>query len=277
MTCQKNKRILPPQKKSGNHHLNRAFAVKNDEYYTSYEDVEKICKSFAKHLKGKKVYSNCDTEKSAFVKYLTEHGEELGIESFEYSGYSYDDPENLNKLDACDVVITNPPFSKFQDYLKLITDHNKDYILVAPLTLINAWSWKYFENGQLFFTQIKCKHFARPDGSTTNVQCFVITSFADMDLYKDPDDDKQKPSNFGRKYDNYDAIECPKLAMLPALREITSDDQVIGVPITFMFSDHRRDWDIVAANKAHLTLDGKELFKRIMIKKKTGDTPGDTN
>lgn len=52
--------------------LHRARAVKNDEFYTRYEDVKKECDNYLSHFFNKIIYCNCDTVDSAFVKYFRE-------------------------------------------------------------------------------------------------------------------------------------------------------------------------------------------------------------
>ena len=71
--------------RSGN--LKNANAAKNDEFYTTYEEVEKELNHYAKQFKNKVIYCNCDdhygiglgTPKSQFIKYLADNFEAFGI------------------------------------------------------------------------------------------------------------------------------------------------------------------------------------------------------
>ena len=75
----------------------------DDEYYTRMEDVETILKPF--NLKGKQIYLCCDSEESNFVKYCESN-------NLNYINTLNDYKENESIFKNCDVIITNPPFSK---------------------------------------------------------------------------------------------------------------------------------------------------------------------
>ena len=108
---------------------------KYDEFYTSYADAAKLLLPFKKHLRGKKVLMPCDNpDKSEMFKWVFDNFSSLGLASLSCVGYGctdmlvMDSPDNfdmvpvhnngdftkgesLEALDACDVVIGNPPFS----------------------------------------------------------------------------------------------------------------------------------------------------------------------
>lgn len=95
--------------------LDLARKLKNDEYYTYYEDVVKGLEPYKDYLKGKKVVCPCDTEASNFVKYLNE----LGCEVITYHETNGD---TWYKPDDYDVCVTNPPFSKIKDFYNTYKD-----------------------------------------------------------------------------------------------------------------------------------------------------------
>lgn len=116
--------------------MNKARKNKYDEFYTSYENAEKLLMPFKKHLRGKRVLMPCDNpDKSEMFKWVFDNFSNLGLASLSCTGYgctdmlvmdSQDDyemvpitnngdftrGESLEALDACDVVIGNPPFSR---------------------------------------------------------------------------------------------------------------------------------------------------------------------
>lgn len=125
-----------------NQHLHNAKRAKNDEFYTRYEDIEKELSHYTDQLQGKIVYCPCDDFRwSNFVKYFKDNFQRLGLReliatnydigdgayeyyyngesevSFKVSGTgSYREHNDLR--DKCDIVITNPPFSLFRDFIK---------------------------------------------------------------------------------------------------------------------------------------------------------------
>lgn len=58
--------------------MQKAKNVKNDEFYTKYEDIEKECSHYLPFFYNKVIYCNCDTENSNFVRYFKKL-KELGL------------------------------------------------------------------------------------------------------------------------------------------------------------------------------------------------------
>lgn len=131
-------------KKLSNKNLQNAKKAKNDEFYTRYEDIEKEITHYKDHLKGKWIYSPCDDYRwSNFKVYFKEHFEELGLKHYTCTCYDIGDGawrydydgvnETITKLEGngdfrseectrikneCDIVVTNPPFSLFREFVK---------------------------------------------------------------------------------------------------------------------------------------------------------------
>ena len=124
--------------------LHRAKVAKNDEFYTLYEDIEKEWQHYIEQFKDKWIYLPCDTEESNFYKYFVEHFKEYGIKRLTATHINFDGTpsyrldydgseviktalngngdfrsEECTKIkDECDMVITNPPFSLFREFIK---------------------------------------------------------------------------------------------------------------------------------------------------------------
>ena len=63
--------------------LNRAKAIKNDEFYTLYEDIEKELKNYTDYFENKIIYCNCDNPKfSNFWKYFNDNFTKLKIKNY---------------------------------------------------------------------------------------------------------------------------------------------------------------------------------------------------
>lgn len=127
-----------------NKNLHKAKREKNDEFYTRYEDIEKEITHYWDYLKGKWVYSPCDDyRKSEFKNYFVTNFSDIGLSHYTCTNYDigegawrydYDGvTETVTPLegngdfrgdectkikDECDIVITNPPFSLFREFIK---------------------------------------------------------------------------------------------------------------------------------------------------------------
>lgn len=153
-------------------HIKRAAKSKFDEFYTLYADVEKELSHYQKFFKGKTVYCNCDDAKtSAFWEYFHKNFTKLGLErllstAFVKNGHSYlyrydgdgegqyDDDKSyaavyplngrgdfrssecVNILLQSDIIVTNPPFSLFREYVSLLCKYDKKFIVWGTMNAL---------------------------------------------------------------------------------------------------------------------------------------------
>ena len=255
-----------------NTNLHIAKKSKNDEFYTLLSDIEKEMYHYREFFKGKVVYCNCDdARESNFFKYFSLNFEHLGLKKLITTGYKengkgvvliYEGDKNGNRrvddneiivkeldgngdfrsaeciefLKEADVVVTNPPFSLFREYVAQLMEYEKKFIIIGngnavtykeifPL-IKNNEMWlgnKCFSGGMDFvagenYDANKCKHPKYDDKGNIIINVMMCVWFTNLDhkkrntpldLYKTYD------SNEYPKYDNYDAIEVSKVADIP--------------------------------------------------------------
>lgn len=148
-----------------NKNLNAARSAKNDEFYTLYEDVEKGIEPYKSHFSGQCVLCNCnDGKRSNFYKFFKKNFQNLGLarlicvsynpggngscieitscsgeKEYELKGNGdFRSEECLNFLTMADIVVTNPPFSLFREFIKLLEDHDKKYLVLGNLNMMIA-------------------------------------------------------------------------------------------------------------------------------------------
>ena len=309
-----------------NTNLHAAKVVKNDEFYTRYEDIEKELMEYKKprnQWRGKKIFCNCnDGLESNFVKFFIDNFEVLGIESLTAINYieggkatkyvadgdrnedgfidmndvvtaelsgdgSFMSDESVEELKKCDIVVTNPPFSVFRDFVAIVRQYGKDFCVIGSK---NAITYKEFfpllKSGEVHIGETVPGEFISPDGSVTkkvNGLCRWFTtlrtrkSFEPLPLtatyYTDTNRREEYP-----KYDNYDAIEVSKVVNIPK-----DYFGVMGVPITFLdkwcpeqfevlgwsrHNDLNMDGGYWTGGCADATINGKQVYRRILIKRK---------
>lgn len=156
-----------PEKKFSNKNFHNANKAKNDEFYTQLSDIEKELKHYKQHFRDKVVFCNCDDpEESHFWKYFSENFEFLGLRKLISTHYETEKPSykleiiadingdgRINKLDTiktllkqngdfrssecieilqeADIVVTNPPFSLFREYIAQLFEYKKRFIIVG--------------------------------------------------------------------------------------------------------------------------------------------------
>ena len=158
-------------------------------------------------------------------------------------------PECLKLMDEADIVVTNPPFSLFREYVATLVEHDKGFIIIGNQ---NAITYKDFfplimENKVWFGASIHSgdRKFYVPDDYPLNAAgCGVdadgrrfirvkgVRWYTNLDLKQRHEEmilvKRYSPEEYPT-YDNYDAIEVSKTADIPC-----DYAGVMGVPITFL-------------------------------------------
>ena len=187
--------------------------------------------------------------------------EEIGIKHLKGDG-DFRSEECIDLLKQADIVVTNPPFSLFREYVAQLMEYDKDFIIVGNQNAIaykeifklikvnkiwlgvdnggTKWfgvqdhydiateSRKKIENGKKYFSMGSIVWFTNLD---------ITKRHENLILYK-----KYNEAEYP-KYDNYDAINVDKT------KEIPMDyNGAIGVPITFMDKYNPEQFEIIKFN-----------------------------
>ena len=280
---------------SKNTNLHKAKKEANDEFYTQYEDIAKEIEHYKEHLKGKVVYCNCDIPHfSNFHKYFLDNFKELELKKLIVTGYvkngngkcsiydgetstDYDllgdgdfrGDECVDMLQKADVIITNPPFSLFREFIKVVVENEKDFIIVGSKTAIGYKEiFELFQNNVISTGYETPNKFFLPDGEITSVVQDLCRWFTSLPVTKPllPMNANYYENSY-TKYDNYNAINIDRVCDIPYNYE-----QTMGVPITFMDKYNKNQFEIVKFRKGDdgkdLRVDGKDKFHRVLIKRK---------
>ncbi len=206
--------------------------------------------------------------------------------------------ECIELLKEADIVVTNPPFSLFREYVAQLMEYNKKFLIIGNQNAItykeifplirNNKLWLGYKAGDMSFTV--------PDSYEPRATRFWIDSSGqkwrsmgnicwftnldhkkrheELDLYK-----KYTPEEYP-KYDNYDAIEVGRVADIPI-----DYDGYMGVPITFLDKYNPEQFEIYGASESEgkgfsnglystqnavsqPLVGGVRLYKRLFIKHK---------
>ena len=278
---------------ANNASLHKANVAKNDEFYTQLTDIEKELSHYKEHFQDKVVFCNCDDpEYSNFWKYFQlnfyhlglkkliathyerekpsykmeivhqEKGVQMGIPDYVKTPLKengdFRSPECVEILKECDIVVTNPPFSLFREYLAQLIEYNKKFVIIAPLNSMTykevfpllkgnqIWCGYGFQGGNAYFATTPKQEYAQGvyDESTGLVKFRNVIWFTNLDIPKRHEDlflyKNYTPEEYPT-YDNYDAINVDKTQDIPC-----DYDGVMGVPITFMDKYNPSQFEIVA-------------------------------
>lgn len=260
---------LEKDEKSGatNTNLHNAKRVKNDEFYTRFEDIEAEVMKYRKQFRDKVVYLPCDDpaeKKSEFWSFFVANFESFGLKKliathYEENGQAYkiwidrdndlnhDDgdaiqedltgngdfrsPECIEILKECDIVCTNPPFSLFREFVNVIMTHGKQCLIIGNQNAFTyAEIFELIKNNRLWTGYNMVKEFNQPDGSIKKFG--NVCWFTNMKTSKRDEEQvltkTYNPIDYPT-YENYNAIEVGKVVNIPK-----DYDGVMGVPITFI-------------------------------------------
>lgn len=287
-----------------NQNLLTAKNKKNDEFYTRLEDIQKELDNYKEYFKDKIIYCNCDDISSSnFYKYFKDNFNKLGIKKIIATNLSLDNTayktefdnnskesrtelrgngdfrseECVKLLQESDIIVTNPPFSLFREYIAQLIKYNKDFLIIGNM---NAATYKeifpLFKNNQVWFGYTSPKIFITPD--RTEKKFGNILWYTNLESGKRHCRIDLKNCYYGNensypKYDNYDAIEVSKVVNIPK-----DYYGLMGVPVTFLnkycpeqFELIGHDHDLTGDGGAGISdgqfiCNGKNVYKRILIK-----------
>lgn len=198
--------------------------------------------------------------------------------------------ECIQLLEEADIVVTNPPFSLFREYIGLLMKHNKSFLIIGNQNAITYKDvfqyirdnrlWLGYKFGDMSFCVPQhyearaTRYWVDPQGqkwrSLGNICWYTNLDIAKrhepLILYKE-----YHPEEYP-KYDNYDAINVNKTADIPYDYE-----GVMGVPITFLDKYSPEQFELIGLmasttidefNFGYPFLNGERKYARILIRKR---------
>lgn len=243
------------------------------------------------NVKGKIFTLDHDTNKNGVIDF-----ENLEWDYLEDDGdFRSDEVKKLR--DEADIIITNPPFSLFREFLAWIFESGKKFIIIGNKNCVTyketfskikenkMWAGKTQWAGGLWFETldendvdkiIEGKNYKNVSSVWfTNLEHgkrhepLLLMTMADNIKHSKH---KEVRGQEYQKYDNYDAIEVPFTDAIPS-----DYDGVMGVPISFLDKYCPEQFEIIGDSRYHDNQDfsddiniinGKELYRRILIRKR---------
>lgn len=227
-------------------------------------------------------YNNDGAINLADVQYLIQN--EKNVLSILKGNGSFDSPESIELLKEADIVVTNPPFSLFKEFLSLLVKYDKQFIIIGNTNALHykemfslfqqdkiRTGYTNFNVGMFFqvpdswekFHHIEDgKKMARVSTSCWYTNMPVMKHNEDLILYK-----HYTPEEYPT-YDNYDAINVNTYTDIPF-----DYDGVMGVPITFLDKFSPNQFEILGTSTFDMVkgapyINGKRIYERVLIRRK---------
>jgi len=249
------------------------------------------------------LFSTGESEKAIYLEYSGEKDGgkiptvgQIGVKELKGDG-DFRSKECIELLKEADIVVTNPPFSLFREYVAQLIEYKKKFLIIGNINAItykeifslirNNQVWLGYGMGraisgfivpnsyELYGTETRTDENGNKIISTNN--CLWLTNLEHqkrkekIDLYQKYSEEKYP------KYDNYDAINVDKTVDIPM-----DYDGAMGVPITFLDKYNPEQFELLGCSYSygepigyHYTdkgfnpsINGKEVYKRLFIRRK---------
>jgi len=223
-------------------------------------------------------FSENKSERASYLEYLGEKNggnipsaEEIGIKPLKGNG-DFRSKECIELLKESDIVVTNPPFSLFREYVPPLIEYDKKFLIIGNMNALTYKEiFKLFKENKIWLgISPRSMNFKTPSGGTASVNACWFTNIPNKkrsegiiltQVYKG--NEKSFP-----KYDNYNAINVDKIKDIPADYE-----GAIGVPITFMDNYNPEQFEIlgqtgldIVLEKGRPYINGDRMYTRLIIK-----------
>lgn len=286
--------------------------VSNFFHYFSYNfeklGLKKLITTCYKS-QNRDLFSDNQSEKAIWLEYTGDKNgdkvpnpEEIGVHELKGDG-DFRSAESIELLKQADIVVTNPPFSLFREYVAQLVEYDKKFVIVGHQNALTyketfklikdntMWLGYGFKGGAAHFINTHYEDYATAtDRREGMIRVSGVVWYTNMDIAKRHEDlilYKQYSPDDYPKYDNYDAIEVSKTNEIPIDYE-----GLMGVPITFMNKYNPEQFEILGllADKREISealiqgvptyldeqhkkyvgavLNGKATYARIIIRNK---------
>jgi len=218
------------------------------------------------------LFSQNNSEQAIYLEYTGDKNgnnvpdtNEIGIKKLKGDG-DFRSKECIELLEQADVVVTNPPFSLFREYVSQLIEYNKNFVIVGhqnaikykeifPLIRDNKlWLGYGFKGGAGHFINEHYEDYATAtDRKEGMIRVSGVHWFTNLEINKRHEDlilyKKYTPEEYP-KFENFDAIN------VDVTKDIPMDyDGFMGVPITFMDKYNPDQFEIIGVGIANLGLE----------------------
>ena len=241
----------------------------------------------------KDLFGEEESENAVFLEYAGDKNgnkipdaEEIGVKTLKGDG-DFRSKESIDLLKQADIVVTNPPFSLFREYVDQLVKYEKKFLIIGNINAITYKeifklikenkAWLGINMGRGISGFIVPEHYELY-GTETNIDslgnriispnnCLWLTN---LDTFKRHEDIVLTKKYHGNeieypKYDNYNAINVNKTQDIPMDYE-----GFMGVPITFLHKYNPEQFELIKFRKGNdekdLSINGKCPYFRILIK-----------
>jgi hypothetical protein len=211
------------------------------------------------------LFSQNDSEQAVYLEYEGDKDgdkvpgpDEIGVKPLKGDG-DFRSVEAIELLEQADIVVTNPPFSLFREYVAQLVEHDKKFLIIGhqnaitykeifPLIKENKlWLGYGFKGNVAHFNSDYEDTASASDHREGMIRVSGVQWFTNLDTSKRHEDLILYETYSAQKYPkyvNFDAIEVSKTVAIP-----TDYDSAMGVPITFLDKYNPDQFEILGSSR----------------------------
>ena len=269
--------------------------VSNFFHYFSYNfeqlGLKKLITTCYKNQQ-RDLFSQNDSDRAIWLEYTGDRNgnrvpdpEEIGINYLQGDG-DFRSAECIELLKQADIVVTNPPFSLFREYVAQLMKYKKNFLIIGQQNAIHYVDifneikanhiWLGYKFGDMSFkvpadSEPRATRYWQDEAGQKWRSMGNICWFTNLDIPKRHEDlilYKHFSESENIRYDNYDAINVEKVANIPI-----DYYGVMGVPITFMDKYNPKQFEIIGTSTSEMPkgapyVNGKRIYERILIRRR---------
>jgi hypothetical protein len=243
------------------------------------------------------LFSKNEAEQAILLEYTGDKNgnnipdpEEIGIIHLKGDG-DFRSSESIELLKQADIVVTNPPFSLFSEYVSQLIEYDKKFIIIGHQNSITykdvfkhirdnkLWLGYGFKRNMAHFINRHYEDYASDtDHQEGMIRVSGVQWFTNLDTKKRHEElilhKTYNPEDYP-KYDNYNAIEVSKTVNIPIDYE-----GAMGVPITFLNKYNPDQFELLGCSYSYgepvgyhlegqsfnVSVNGKNVYKRLFIR-----------
>ena len=235
------------------------------------------------------LFSSNDSERAIWLEYNGDRNgnrvpdpEEIGIHYFDGDG-DFRSHECIELLKQADIVVTNPPFSLFREYVAQLIKYDKRFVIIGHQNAIHSkeifplikdnklWLGYGFKGGAGHFISKYEDTATAGDHREGMIRVSGVNWFTNLEIQKRHEDlilYKMYSSEEFPTYDNYDAINVNRTSDIPM-----DYGGVMGVPITFLDKYNPEQFEIIGTSTMDMPkgapyVVGRRIYERILIRRR---------
>ena len=264
--------------------------ISNFFHYFSYNfealGLKKLITTCYKN-QDRDLFSTHQSERAIWLEYTGDKNgnnvpdaEEIGIKHLQGDG-DFRSKECIELLKKADIVVTNPPFSLFREYVAQLIEYDKKFLIIGNINAISYKeifklikenkAWLGMNMGRGISGFIVPKHYelygseARVDEDGNRIvatnNCLWLTNLDNSKRHEDIILYKKYTQDEFPTYENYNAINVDKTKDIPM--DYSGE---MGVPITFLHYYNPDQFEIIDINPHFFTIVEKGLPKPTQLK-----------